>query len=255
MTDRFTTCLPITLVHEGGWSDHPKDPGGATMMGITLETFRAFKKDPDAKKEELRAIRSADLQAIYRRGFWSKVHADDLPAGVDLATFDAAVNSGPARGAKWLQQALRVTADGQVGPATVRAARAADPVATVKGLCAVRMGFLRGLRIWTTFGRGWSRRVADIEANGIRMAAGDDSITRAAVLAREARGAKAAERGEVGKATGAGAAGGGVSLTDLPDWALAGAGVLVAVIVVMLVGRALHERNRAAVLAAASREP
>jgi len=95
--DRFSTVLAETLTHEGGWADHPKDPGGATMKGVTLATYRQYY--PNATKADLRKISDADLKMIYRTGYWDKVRGDDLPPGVDLMTFDVAVNSGPRRAA------------------------------------------------------------------------------------------------------------------------------------------------------------
>lgn len=169
MRDNFPACLAITLAHEGGWADHPKDPGGATMKGITLATYRQYR--PGATKAQLRAITDAEVQAIYRRGYWDAVRGDDLPAGLDLVAFDAAVNSGPSRGAKWLQMALGVTADGVIGPKTLAAAGRADPVWTISKACTLRLTFLRNLSTWPTFGKGWRRRVDDVQAKALAMAA------------------------------------------------------------------------------------
>ena len=171
MRDNFAACLRETLAHEGGWADHPRDPGGATMKGITIGTYRDWKGRP-VTKAELRAITDAEVAAIYRRWYWEPVRGDDLPAGLDLVAFDGAVNSGPSRGAKWLQSALRVTADGKIGPATIAAARAADPAAAVNRACDARMAFLRGLSTWGTFGKGWTRRVDSVRATALRMASG-----------------------------------------------------------------------------------
>ena len=169
MKRNFEACLREVLRHEGKWADHPQDPGGATMKGITIGTFAQW-KGRKVTKEELRNISDADLRAIYRRKYWDKVRGDDLPAGLDLVAFDAAVNSGPSRGARWLQQALRVTADGKIGPQTIAAARAANSETVIIEACNVRLGFLRGLRTWPTFGRGWQRRVDDVRREALAMA-------------------------------------------------------------------------------------
>jgi lysozyme family protein len=167
--DNFERCLAEVLKHEGGWADHPKDPGGATMKGVTIGTFAQF-KGRKVTKDELRAISDADLRAIYRRKYWDVVKADDLPAGLDLVAFDAAVNSGPSRGARWLQDGLGVAADGKVGPMTIRAAQHANvPLAIGKALDA-RLAFLRRLKTWPTFGKGWQRRVDDVRRVAIEMA-------------------------------------------------------------------------------------
>ncbi|MCL4065759.1 hypothetical protein M3484_04160 [Pseudomonas sp. GX19020] len=170
MRDNFERCLSEVLKHEGGWSDHPADPGGATMKGVTLATFRKYR--PSATKADLRAISEADLRMIYRGGYWDRIRGDDLPAGLDLVAFDAAVNSGPGRGARWLQSALGVSADGQIGPKTIAAAKAhADRQKVIRTACQDRLRWLQTLGIWATFGKGWARRVAAVEAAALTMAA------------------------------------------------------------------------------------
>lgn len=169
MRENFARCLAEVLRHEGGWADHPQDPGGATMKGVTIGTFAGF-KGRKVTKAELRAISDADLQAIYRRGYWDKVRGDELPAGLDLVAFDAAVNSGPSRGARWLQSALGVTVDGQIGPQTIAAARGANVGQVIDYACNTRLDFLRKLKTWGTFGKGWNARVASVRAAAKAMA-------------------------------------------------------------------------------------
>jgi lysozyme family protein len=244
MKANFAICLPKVLAHEGGWADHPKDPGGATMKGITIGTYRAF-KGRDVTKAELRAISDAEVAAIYRNLYWNKVEGDRLPSGLDYVAFDPAVNSGPARGARWLQQALGVTPDGRIGPATLAAAKASDPVATIKRACAIRMGFLKGLRTWGTFGKGWSRRVADVEAFAVKLAAGG-AVARAQAEPAQA----AAARDTRATAAPAAAGGGSIALDGLPEWGLVVVGVVAVLVIVALLGQARHNRNRAAAYAA-----
>lgn len=169
MKDNFDKCLSITLRHEGGWADHPRDPGGATMKGVTIGTYAQF-KGRKVTKEELRNISDADLRTIYRRNYWDKVRGDDLPAGLDLVAFDGAVNSGPARGARWVQQGLGVAADGKIGPATIAAAKAAPVSPAIAASCDARLEFLHRLKTWPTFGRGWQSRVDDIRRQAVAMA-------------------------------------------------------------------------------------
>jgi lysozyme family protein len=170
MKANFEACLAEVLKHEGGWADHPSDPGGSTMKGVTIGTFARYKKR-DVTKAELRAISDHDLRTIYRKEYWDKVRGDDLPAGLDLVAFDGAVNSGPSRGARWLQTALGVTADGKIGPATLTAADAAQPRGVIAKACDARLAFLRGLRTWPTFGKGWQRRVDSVRAVAVAMTA------------------------------------------------------------------------------------
>ena len=168
MNDNFATCLRLTLAYEGGWSDNPKDPGGATMRGVTLATYSAW-LGHHATKAELRAIPQAHVEAIYRELYWDAVRGDDLPAGLDLVAFDGAVNSGPSRGAKWLQAGLGVTADGAIGAKTLDAASKADHARAVGAACDARLHFLQGLKTWPTFGKGWAARVAKVRAAALAM--------------------------------------------------------------------------------------
>ena len=167
MTSRFRICLDRVLKHEGGYVNHPDDPGGATNQGVTQAVYDAYRRDHFLPTQTVRYIARTELEAIYHDRYWLKIRGDDLPAGVDSCTFDAAVNSGPARGAKWLQRAAGATADGAVGPDTLAAVRAKAPAAIVNAMCDERMAFLRRLRHWPTFGRGWTRRVDSVRRDAL----------------------------------------------------------------------------------------
>lgn len=231
----FPAALKVTLAHEGGWADHPKDPGGATMKGVTLKTFRSY--FPGATKTQLRNITEAQLQRIYRDGYWDKVNGDTLHPGVDLATFDYGVNSGPGAARKSL---LAV-----VGGSDVQ---------TVKRLCARRLSIYRGFRHWSTFGKGWTRRITQIEAKGVAwaLAAQNDSHVVKDQLADEQTAAEATARKQVGTAGGTGAGGVAVSpeaAEQLAGWVLGGFVVIVAAVVAFLVWRAVVNKRRAAAYA------
>jgi lysozyme family protein len=165
----FAASLREVFRHEGGYVDHPLDPGGATNRGITRATLAAHRGRP-VSKAEVMALSADEAAAIYRQRYWDAVKGDDLPAGVDLAVFDAAVNSGPGRAARWLQQELGVCVDGVVGPRTLAAARAADARALIARYSRRRLGFLQRLATWRAFGRGWGRRVAEVERAALAMA-------------------------------------------------------------------------------------
>ena len=173
MKDNFESSLQQVLVHEGGWADHPKDPGGATMKGVTLLTFRRHFGE-DKNKDELRAITDEQLNQIYRTGYWDKCHCDELPGGVDYAIFDAAVNSGPGRGAKWLQGAVGAKQDGGIGPKTLTKVKEHNPVHIIDNICDRRLSFLCSLSNWAIFGNGWNRRVEGLRSSAISMAEGHD---------------------------------------------------------------------------------
>ena len=170
MRENFDTCLSHVLRHEGGYVDHPRDPGSATNMGITQRTLSDWRGYP-VSKAQVRALGRDEVAAIYRARYWNAVRGDDLPAGLDLVAFDGAVNSGPLRGAQWLQTGLGVTADGKIGPLTLRAAASCKPADAINRACDARLGFLRRLGTWATFGRGWTSRVADVRSTALRMAA------------------------------------------------------------------------------------
>lgn len=155
----YAAALAHVLVSEGGYSDHPSDPGGATMKGITQRVYDAWRAGRGLARQPVRRIADAEVSTIYREQYADRIRYDDLPAGVDLAVFDAAVNSGPVQAAKWLQRALGVDDDGAIGAVTLAAARKVSALSLIDGICDRRLGMLRGLRTWPVFGRGWGSRV------------------------------------------------------------------------------------------------
>lgn len=166
---RFDTALAEILRHEGGYVDHPKDPGGATNRGVTLGTLSDWLGRP-ATKAEVKALTVADVAPIYRAKYWNAVKGDDLPAGVDLIVFDLAVNSGPRRAARFLQEVVGAAADGVIGPATIAKVNALPPLAVIDGMAERRERFYRGLGTFQTFGKGWMKRLADVTAKAKQMA-------------------------------------------------------------------------------------
>ncbi|WP_109310403.1 glycoside hydrolase family 108 protein [Ruegeria sp. AU67] len=237
--NNFEACLAHVLKWEGGYVDHPKDPGGATNHGITRKTLSAF-LGRAVTKAEVKALTKNQAGQIYRLRYWNKVKGDELPQGLDVVALDGAVNSGPSRGAKWLQTALGVTVDGVIGRGTLGAAiNVIDRVEVIQRACAARMGFLHKLRTWSTFGRGWARRVADTEAEAVAMAT--QSPERVKVEADKAQKARATQ------AKGARAApvgGGGALLVDLPQWVLWSViGVLTVCTLILALNAAQHARR------------
>jgi lysozyme family protein len=169
--DRFEDCHAITARWEGGWSDHPRDPGGKTNWGITQATLSAYRGRP-ATADEIRKLTKAEAKQIYAANYWRRVGADQLPPGVDLCIYDFGVNSGPSRAIKSLQAALGLKPDGWVGEITVAAAGRTDARALINKLCDRRLAFLKALPTWDAFGKGWGNRVADIRRQALRMADG-----------------------------------------------------------------------------------
>lgn len=165
----FDRALAVVLKHEGGFVHHPQDPGGPTNFGITLEALSRARGIP-ASVDDIRELTEAEAAEIYRRFYWEAVRADELPPGLDLAVFDLAVNSGPERAVALLQAVLAVPVDGSLGPVTLAAARSADPVGTIRRLTRERLDFLSRLVLWPVFGRGWRRRVLDVEREAVLLA-------------------------------------------------------------------------------------
>lgn len=161
--ERFRACLADTLKWEGGWSNHPKDPGGATMRGVIQRVYDAWREKNGLPRRSVRLIEDSEVEAIYRQNYWNLVRGDELPPGLDLAVFDFGVNSGPARSARYLQKMLGVKIDGVIGPVTLKAAADADPLATVKALMAERRAFLHQIPYKEHFIKGWLNRCAGIE--------------------------------------------------------------------------------------------
>ena len=170
MNNNFETCFALILAHEGGYVDHPRDPGGRTNLGVTQHVWEEWLGRPVSEKE-MRALTPMMVKPLYKRKYWDACRADDLVAGVDYAVFDVAVNSGPGRAIKFLQSCVDVTVDGGFGPATLAAVKKAEenPKRLIELYCAKRLEFLQSLRTFETFGKGWSRRVQEVKDKALKM--------------------------------------------------------------------------------------
>lgn len=176
MKANFARALPLVLAHEGGFVNHPKDPGGATNKGITLANFKRY-VDPNGDVDDLKRITDAEVEDVYYDHYWRAVKGDELPSGVDYAVFDFGVNSGPSRAIKYLQKSVGVEDDGALGPVTLAAVRKMDASVIIDKLCDRRMAFLRALQTWDTFGKGWSARVAGVRKHAHEMAKADPAMS------------------------------------------------------------------------------
>jgi hypothetical protein len=169
MKENWDNCFAMVLKHEGGFVNHPKDPGGMTNLGVTKKNWEAY-LGREVTEVEMRALTPNDVKPFYKKNYWDKIKADDLPSGVDYAAYDLAVNSGTGRAAKYLQQIAGVTADGVIGPKSLEAVQKCDAEDTVDEICNMRMDFLKGLGTFETFGKGWTIRVNDVRAKATEMA-------------------------------------------------------------------------------------
>ncbi|WFP74483.1 glycoside hydrolase family 108 protein [Mesorhizobium sp. WSM4906] len=218
---REQESLVHVLAHEGGYSNHPDDPGGATMKGVTQRVYDAYRRSKGLAPRSVKAITSQELFEIYDRQYWDAVKGDQLPAGVDYVVFDGAVNSGPKQSIIWLQRALgslyEGRVDGVMGLGTIAAVQSCnDHDALIDRICDLRLAFLRHLTTWPTFGKGWGARVAEVRSIGQAWATGATPQAasfvdggQAKAFIEDARTAPAVAPADA--ATGAGAGGLGVS--------------------------------------------
>lgn len=168
MNDNFEQCLALVLKHEGGYVNNPKDPGGMTNLGVTKKVWENWVGHP-VDEAAMRALGPQDVAPLYKSQYWDKIRGDSLPAGVDYACFDLAVNSGVSRAAKILQKAVGVSADGIIGPATLDAIASSNARDLATEICDLRLNFLQTLPTWSIFGKGWGRRVAEVEKVAFEM--------------------------------------------------------------------------------------
>ena len=167
--ENWEKAFQAVLKHEGGFVNHPKDPGGMTNLGVTKKVWEEF-VGREVDEAEMRALTPDVVKPLYKKNYWDKIKGDQLPYGVDYAAYDLAVNSGTGRAAKYLQRIAGVPDDGVIGPKSMEAILACDPVETVDAICDMRLDFLQRLPTWGTFGKGWGRRVEEVKSIGLQMA-------------------------------------------------------------------------------------
>ena len=158
MQANYDKCLETILHHEGGYVNHPKDPGGETNLGVTKRVYEEHGGTKDMKD-----LTVEDVAPIYKSGYWDKMKGDSLPNGLDLCVFDFGVNAGPGRAAKYLQTMIGSTPDGGIGPMTLKAVseyvEEHGLVKAIENYQDARQSYYEKLSTFDTFGRGWTRRV------------------------------------------------------------------------------------------------
>ena len=168
----FDNCLKEILLHEGGFVNHPKDPGGMTNLGVTkavYEDWIGYK----VNEKIMRGLTVSHVRALYKAKYWDAIKGDDLPIGLDLCAFDFAVNAGPGRSARYVQRMVGAAEDGKIGPKTL--SLIAQFVASLGYDHAIivyqdeRRDYYRMLKTFPTFGKGWLRRVKEVEMKAISM--------------------------------------------------------------------------------------
>jgi lysozyme family protein len=148
----YDEAFKIVIGHEGGYVNDLKDPGGETKYGISKRAYPT---------EDIKSLTLDRAKAIYKRDYWDKVRADELPKQVRFSMFDAAVNSGVVQSIKWLQRAVGTTDDGIIGPQTLAQLRAREPNRVAAIFNGQRLKFMASLPTFDRFGKGWARRIAE----------------------------------------------------------------------------------------------
>ena len=160
MRDNLEKTTEWILVHEGGYVNHPDDPGGATNYGVIQRTYDGWRRRKNLPTQSVRNISMSEVVSIYKDQYWDKVWGDHLPNGLDYTLYDFAINSGPSRAVKFLQRQLGVKEDGVFGNVTLGAVLAKNDIEQlIIDMNYARWAWLKRLRHWKTFGKGWTRRV------------------------------------------------------------------------------------------------
>jgi lysozyme family protein len=166
--ENYEACLDMILHHEGGYVNHPKDPGGETNLGVTKRVYEDFGGTKDMKD-----LTVEDVAPIYEKNYWGRMKYDDIPSGLGLCVFDFGVNAGTGRSAKYLQTMIGTVADGGIGPNTLRALGnyiESEGIETaIKNFQEARQSYYESLSTFETFGRGWTRRVEETTEAALKM--------------------------------------------------------------------------------------
>ena len=168
----FNNCLNLVLHHEGGYVNHPKDPGGMTNMGVTKRVYEEW-VGHTVSEHTMQNLKEEDVAPIYKKNYWDRLKCDQLPVGLDLCVFDFGVNAGTGRAAKYLQKLIGATKDGAIGPKTLALV---DEYVSLHGVPESiddyqdnRQKYYEKLKTFETFGRGWTRRNTETTEAAIRM--------------------------------------------------------------------------------------
>ena len=169
MKDNFDECLKMLLHHEGGYVNHPSDPGGETNLGVTKKVYQEWGGTKDMKD-----LTVEDVAPIYKKNYWDRCKSDDLESGVDWVVFDWAVNSGTGRSAKAIQKICGASQDGAIGPKTLALIGKQNTQYVIEEFGKIRQDFYESLKTFDTFGKGWTRRNKETTAKALEMIEEDD---------------------------------------------------------------------------------
>ena len=173
MQANYQKCLETILHHEGGYVNHPKDPGGETNLGVTKRVYESWVMENDLNQKDMKDLLVEDVAPIYKKNDWDRVKGDQLPNGLGLCVFDFGVNAGTGRAAKYLQTMIGTVADGGIGPNTLKAlgnyVEENGLEQTIKNYQEARQEYYESLSTFETFGRGWTRRVNETTQLAVEM--------------------------------------------------------------------------------------
>jgi lysozyme family protein len=169
MTKNFRDCLELVLKAEGGYVDHPKDPGGRTNLGVTQRVWEEWIGHP-ATEKDMRELTPAIVAPMYEMRYWRTSYCEKLPRGLDLLVFSMAVNAGAGRSVKLLQDAIGVVADGVIGPNTMAKINEANVETLIDKFSEARRAYYRGLKLFPVFGRGWLNRTDTERLEALQIA-------------------------------------------------------------------------------------
>jgi lysozyme family protein len=170
MVSNWDNSFKLMLKSEGGFVNHPSDPGGMTNLGVTKATWENW-VGRESDEAEMRGLTPEKVEPLYKKKYWDAVRGDELPMGLDYLMFDFAVNAGAGRAIKTLQTAVGVTPDGGFGPMTMAAVQAVEPNELIERFSQAKEDFYRSLTTFATFGKGWLNRVADVKVKASAMLA------------------------------------------------------------------------------------
>jgi lysozyme family protein len=172
MKNNFDASFDKVMQSEGGYVWDKDDAGGETNLGVTAGAWGAYLGRP-INSGEMKALTKDTVKPFYRQMYWDKVKGDDLPAGVDYAVFDFAVNAGVARAAKFLQRAVGAVDDGVIGSGTLGLVAKADSQKTLDNFADQKQRFYNGLATnnpsQQKFLKGWLARVDHVHIDAIAM--------------------------------------------------------------------------------------
>jgi lysozyme family protein len=162
----FQECLDLVLKSEGGWVNHPSDPGGETNLGVTKRVWIEYVGHP---VESLKKLTKEDVAPLYELKYWRPCYCEVLPRGLDFVVFSMGVNAGPGRSVKLLQSAIGCVPDGVIGPRTRELISSSNGADIIKKFSTARREYYQSLKTFPIFGKGWLSRVDREESEALEM--------------------------------------------------------------------------------------